>query len=289
MIQLDTATAGIRGAAHAVPDECLSAFRKVHMEMGFLSGITPAGIVFGQLAHESREFTKTEESMAYSAPRLLVVFPHKFDDLGHAEAVLSKGPKALASHLYDTHPGLGNKRPGDGWRYRGSGYIHLTGLENFERASDACGFNYVKRPDLARKPVHAWRIANWYLQDRKRRGRTLIQLSEAGKVEEVTRGINGGLNGHEDRLRRAELSIKAMQRQEPEAEVVHVRKSRDDVWRAQSLLIDAGYHPGPLDGVMGALTRQALRWFQYDAGLNVDGIAGPRTMAALKKAAKATA
>jgi len=282
MIKIETAIKGIRGAAYSVPDECLDAFRKVQGEMEFLDSVTTAGVVFGQLAHESGEFNKVEESMAYSAPRLMDVFPHKFDDIDHAASVLGRGPKALASHLYDSHPGLGNKRKGDGWRYRGSGYIHLTGLANFERASDACGFNYVRRPDLARKPTHAWRIANWYLTSRKRRGQTLVQLARKGRVEDVTRGINGGTNGHPDRLRRAELSIAAMSKQEPDAPVVAIRRTRDDVWRLQSLLMSAGYRPGPLDGVWGALTEQALRWFQYDAGLVVDGIAGRKTMQALK-------
>jgi putative chitinase len=283
MIPLDTALIGLRAAAPDVPKKAIKAFRKIaEEEFGetILSSIDCAAIVFGQLAHESADFTATEENLSYSAKRIAQVWPRDFT---RAQAKpYARKPKKLANEVYGGR--LGNTRKGDGWRFRGAGYIHLTGRANFAAASEALGIDYEARPTRARAPAHAWRIANWYLCTRKRKGVCLIDLAKAGKVKAVTRGINGGLNGHADRARRAALAREAMLAVGKTPSLSPVRKrDRASVRGLQRALIHLGYPCGPADGVWGPLTKQAVIRFQSDHDLRPDGIVGPRTFAALKR------
>ncbi len=284
MIPLDTALIGLRAAAPNVPKAAIKAFRKIaRQEFGdtILANIDCAAIVFGQLAHESADFTRTEENLSYSAKRIAQVWPRDFT-LGQARAYARK-PEKLANEVYGGR--LGNTRKGDGWRFRGAGYIQLTGRANFAAASAALGIDYEARPARARSPAHAWRIANWYLCSRKRKGVCLIDLAKAGRFKAVTKGINGGLNGHADRVRRAALAREAMLAVDKVPRVQPVKKrDKAGVKALQRALLHLGYPCGTADGLWGKLTKRAVKRFQADHGLKADGIVGPKTVAALDRA-----
>lgn len=284
MISVDTALTGLRAAAPNAPKTAIRAFRRMaRKEFGetILSGIDCAAVVFGQLAHESLEFTRTEENLSYSARRIARVWPRDFTP-AQAKPYARK-PKKLANEVYGGR--LGNTRKGDGWRYRGAGYIQLTGRANFAAAGKALGVDYEARPRLARSAAHSWRIAHWYLCTRKRKGKCLIDLARAGDVRGVTKGINGGLNGYADRLRRTELAREAMQAVSAPARLSSVKKrDRKSVRALQRVLVRLGYPCGPVDGAWGPLTKHAVRRFQSDHDLKADGIAGPKTLAALNRA-----
>lgn len=286
MIPLEVALRGLRAAAPNAPKAAIKAFRKIaEREFGdtILCNIDCAAIVFGQLAHESLEFTAVEENLNYSAKRIAQVWPKHFT--ASQARPYARNPKKLANEVYGGR--MGNTKKGDGWRFKGAGYIHLTGRANFAAASDALGYDYVNRPASARKPEHAWRIANWYLCERKRKGTRLIDHAMAGAEKQVTRGINGGLNGFKDRARRTELAREAMLGIAAVPRLAKVNKrSRKTVKPLQHWLCKLGYPCGPVDGLWGPLTAQSVRRFQADADLKVDGIVGRRTLAALNKAIK---
>lgn len=99
---------------------------------------------------------------------------------------------------------LGNKQRGDGERYKGRGFIQITGRNNYEQASRALNIDLVKNPDLAARPDIAASIAIWYWTQRVR-----PNVKDWTDTHQVTRYINGGLKGIEDRIRNFNLFYKA--------------------------------------------------------------------------------
>lgn len=89
---------------------------------------------------------------------------------------------------------LGNKKVGDGARYKGRGYIQLTGRYNYKRAGEALGLPLEQKPELAEKPEVAAKIAVWFWQQRVQ-----PNVDNFNDVRAVTKPINPGLNGLEDR------------------------------------------------------------------------------------------
>lgn len=95
---------------------------------------------------------------------------------------------------YEGREDLGNTEPGDGPRFRGRGYIQLTGRHNYQQAGAQLLLSLLTEPELAEQPEHAARIAGWYWYRR-----TLNRLADTGEFRQITRMINGGLNGIADR------------------------------------------------------------------------------------------
>lgn len=89
---------------------------------------------------------------------------------------------------------LGNKKIGDGARYKGRGYIQLTGRYNYKRAGEALGLPLESKPELAEKPEIAAKVAVWFWQQRVQ-----PNVNNFNDVKAVTKPINPGLNGLEDR------------------------------------------------------------------------------------------
>jgi predicted chitinase/LysM repeat protein len=89
---------------------------------------------------------------------------------------------------------LGNTKAGDGARYKGRGYIQLTGRYNYKRAGQALGLPLEKNPELAEKPEIAAKIAVWFWQQRVQ-----PRVDNFNDVRAVTKPINPGLNGLQDR------------------------------------------------------------------------------------------
>lgn len=90
---------------------------------------------------------------------------------------------------------LGNTKPGDGAKYKGRGYIQITGKYNYAKASKELGIDLVKNPKLAEKPEVAAKIAVWYWKLRVQ-----PNVDNFNNVEDVTKPINPGMRGLEDRI-----------------------------------------------------------------------------------------
>lgn len=102
-----------------------------------------------------------------------------------------------AQRRYEGRKDLGNVQPGDGYKFRGRGYIQLTGRANYTAAGKYIGVDLANSPDLAANPDIAVLVAMWYWQ--VARGTVIVNAARRGDVEAVTKAINGGYNGLEDR------------------------------------------------------------------------------------------
>jgi putative chitinase len=149
----------------------------------------------GQMAHESGGFRVLVENLNYtSAASLSRVWPSRFRTPSAATPFV-RNPQALANKVYGGR--MGNTQPGDGWRFRGRGLVHLTGRSNYETAERATGLPLVSKPDLAADPENAVRLAVWYWNSKN-----LNILADADDVRRLTRRINGGTIGLADRITR---------------------------------------------------------------------------------------
>lgn len=114
------------------------------------------------------------------------------------------GPTA-AQLRYEGRKDLGNTQPGDGSKYRGRGLIQITGRYNYQNASKGLGLDLVSEPWLLEAKPLAARSAAWWWASHG-----CNELADAGDFERLTRRINGGLNGYDDRVARWEKAKAAL-------------------------------------------------------------------------------
>ena len=145
-----------------------------------------------QAMHESRNFTRLEESTYYSTPeRIHAVFDRlRAVPLGTLAAAYVKKPQALANLAYANINGNGDESSGDGWRYRGRGLFQLTGRANYMAAGDAAGRPYKEQPELVAQPLDAAMTAGWFWSTSR-----LNSVLDRGGVDQVSKRVNGGHNG----------------------------------------------------------------------------------------------
>lgn len=147
-----------------------------------------------QVAHESSCLGRVVENMSYSAERLLQVFPRHFASLAEAQAY-SRQPERIGSRVYGGRMGNGDEASGDGYRYRGRGLIQLTGKDNYRAFSRWSGVDVVAQPDLV-ADHYAVQSAVYFWDSN-----ALNARADLDDIVTVTRRINGGLNGLDDRFR----------------------------------------------------------------------------------------
>ena len=145
-----------------------------------------------QIEHESG-LKPISENLNYSASRLLIVFPKYFPD-NKTAANYSKHPERIANRVYANRMGNGNEASGDGWKYRGRGFIQITGKENYYRLHIDADLDCLKNPDLLLEEANAMISALWFW---KLKG--LNTLADKNDIIGITKRINGGLNGIEHR------------------------------------------------------------------------------------------
>lgn len=161
---------------------------------------TPArqAVFLAQVMLESSELRLTEEALNYSPARLCQVWPLHFPSEAAADAY-GHNPEGLANRVYAKRMGNGDEGSGDGWAYRGRGLIQLTGRDNYAGFSRAMGIDAVSDPDLLQHPAGAVLSAGWFWQS-KGLNELADKTASAGEdadaaFAEITRHINGGLNG----------------------------------------------------------------------------------------------
>ncbi len=276
--------AGIRAAASDAPETAITGLEEVRddvLALGALDNERRAAHLIGQCAHESLRFTRVSESLFYTtAERVLAVFPRHFTGLSHAAQFLRNSEK-MANHVYANRIGNGRPESGDGFRFRGRGYLQLTGRANYLAFSDRIGLNLIANPDLAAEPGTAWLIAASYLASRSRAGRTALQWADDDNVEMVTRIINGGTHGLDDRRNRTARALTALGGL-PSRPTLREGDEGPSVALLQRALAAKGSSPGAIDGDFGPKTVAAVRAFQAAQGLGVDGVVGKNTWKALE-------
>jgi putative chitinase len=178
-------------------------------EMGTFDTMERLGSTIGQCAHESMGFQRTTESLWYSAKRLTQVWHSRYPTLERA-APYAKNPEKLANHTYANRNGNGNEASGDGWRFRGRGWQQLTGRANYRSRGLALGIDLEGNPDLALQPGIRWLIAASFNGSQRRGGKTVWEWADLGNLRMVTRTINGGTHGLEDRGIRTDRALNAL-------------------------------------------------------------------------------
>lgn len=158
----------------------------------------------GQCGHESGNFTKLEEGLSYSAERLMKIWPRRFPTMEVAQRY-ARNPRALANYVYANRMGNRDEASGDGWRFRGSGWLQLTGHANFFHASKGCGEDFVMKPDLVRTPQYAAMTAGWYWATHK-----CNEIAESGDWTKLTKVINGGDIGLADRVKHTRHALEVL-------------------------------------------------------------------------------
>lgn len=141
---------------------------------------------------ESAHLSAVEEGLYYrDAARLARIYPRAFKDAKAAEPY-THNPKGLSELLYKG--------------YSGKGLIQLTWRRNYERASEALGYDYVGNPSLVAEPKHAALTAAWYWHDAK-----CNDPADRGDMTEVTRRVNGPALMHlAERKAQYETALKAL-------------------------------------------------------------------------------
>jgi putative chitinase len=150
-----------------------------------------------QCAHESGNFKLVNENLNYSADGLLKIFPKYFKDRATAESYARK-PEKIANRVYASRMGNGDEASGDGYRFRGRGYIQLTGRDNYKAFSDFIKEDCVANPDLVATKYPLSSAAFFFEKN------GLWNVCDKGATPEVvtavTKRVNGGTHGLDDRL-----------------------------------------------------------------------------------------
>ena len=149
----------------------------------------------GQIAHESAGLTRLEENLNYSAERLVAVWPKRFTP--ETAQLCARNPQRIANAVYANRLGNGDELSGDGWRYRGRGPIQLTGKSNYEEYGIALVTDLLGNPDsVARVPKVGCAVACRFFMVNG-----CNDLADEGDIGAITKKVNGGGHGLEDRIR----------------------------------------------------------------------------------------
>ena len=216
------------GVRLAVAERWLDGVRAACLEFGINSPERIAGFL-SQCAHESGGFTMLEENLNYRATTMATVWPTRFAEQepdpnrkGRTRAkkgsdgrnipnkfalAIERKPEMIANAVYSNRMGNGTVESGEGWKFRGRGLKQLTGKENYTRCGNALKLDLVATPDQLLTPSPAARSAAWFWATNG-----CNAFADRGDVEGLTKKINGGLIGIDDRKKRYNSCIAAIRR-----------------------------------------------------------------------------
>ena len=155
-----------------------------------------------QCSHESDTFRLVRENLNYSAQGLKTTFKKYFptDELANAYA---RQPEKIANRVYANRMGNGDEKSGDGWKFRGRGFIQLTGKDNYKAFGDFIKEDILSNPDLV-ATKYPLTSAIFFFNKNK-----IWDVCDKGDTDEivtkVTRIVNGGTNGLQDRLNKFKI------------------------------------------------------------------------------------
>lgn len=151
-----------------------------------------------QCAHESGNFTALHENLNYRAVTLRKIFPKYFPTDQLAEQYASQPNKAelIANRVYASRMGNGDEASGDGFRYCGRGLIQLTGKENYSWFAASLEMPVEEVPEYLQTFEGAVQSACWFWETNN-----LNQWADKGDILTLTKRINGGTIGLDDRIK----------------------------------------------------------------------------------------
>jgi len=155
----------------------------------------------GQCSHECGNFRLLEENLNYRAATLMKSWPRRFPNMEVANAYAGN-PKKIANSVYSSRMGNRDEASGDGYRFRGRGCIQLTGHANYFHAGQALGVDLVMDPDSVATPKFAALTAGWFWSTHN-----LNAPADALDYTKVTKIINGGTIGLDDRIKHVQMAL----------------------------------------------------------------------------------
>ena len=157
-----------------------------------------------QCAHESGGFTALKENLNYKAVTLRKIFPKYFpdDQIAQHYASLPNKQEAIANKVYANRMGNGPEASGDGYRYCGRGLIQLTGKDNYSWFAASLSITVEEASKYLETFEGAAQSACWFWETNK-----LNQWADKGDILTLTKRINGGTIGLEDRIKHYEHAL----------------------------------------------------------------------------------
>jgi putative chitinase len=208
------------GVKQATAERWVEAVAAACQEFGIKTPQRIAGFL-SQCAHESGGFERLQENLNYSADGMAGIWPRRFAVMGpdgkpakkdgknqpnKFALALHRKPEMIANVVYSGRMGNGPTESGEGWLYRGRGLKQLTGKDNHRACSAGLGVDLVANPDLLLEPIYAARSAAWFWSTNN-----CNKFADAGDIEGLTKKINGGLIGIEDRKKRYNACIRSFE------------------------------------------------------------------------------
>ena len=158
-----------------------------------LDNVNRQAAFIAQCAHESGSFCHVAENLNYKAEGLTKIF-HKYFPTVESAADYAHHPEKIANKIYGGRMGNGDEHSGDGYKFRGRGFIQLTGKDNYTKCGHAIGVDLLENPDFLTTPEGALKSALWFWN-----AHGLSPLADADDILHITKKINGGTIGLEER------------------------------------------------------------------------------------------
>jgi putative chitinase len=157
-----------------------------------------------QCSHESAGFTALKENLNYKAATLRKIFPKYFPDdaIANHYASLPRKQEAIANKVYANRMGNGDENSGDGFRYCGRGLIQLTGKDNYSWFAASLDISVEEASEYLQTFEGAAQSACWFWETNN-----LNRWADAGDIVTLTKKINGGTIGLEDRKKHYEHAL----------------------------------------------------------------------------------
>lgn len=178
-----------------IPDTVIAQIPEVITKFGFDTPVKLAHFL-AQCGHESGGFKVVNENLNYGAKGLLGTFKKYFPDEAKAK-LYERKPEKIANLVYGNRMGNGPETSGEGWKYRGRGYIQLTGKSNYTEFDKVVTENIVENPDLVATKYPLLSAAWFFHKNCLGRCKDATDAS----VTAVTKCVNGGTIGLPDRLK----------------------------------------------------------------------------------------
>lgn len=220
-----------------------------------------------QCGHESGGWRVFSENLNYSAKALNIVFPKYFKNAGVDAQKYHRKPQEIANIVYANRMGNGNTDSNDGWNYRGRGPIQLTGKNNyteFNKYLTSLGYDLdiLDNPNIVSEDGDIGILsAIWYWEKNG-----LNYYCDTFNIRTLTKRINGGFNGLEDRKHHyieCLISMLGVLKKGSKGEEVKV------IQRKLGLTDD---------GIFGRNTQNSIKIKQSELGISPDGVVGPSTI-----------
>jgi putative chitinase len=180
-----------------IPDAVIAMIPDTASKFGINTPLRLAHFL-AQCGHESGGFRATQENLNYSAKGLMGIFKKYFPNASLA-AQYERKPAKIAARVYGGRMGNGSEASGEGYKFRGRGYIQLTGKENYTAFGKSIGEDILSNPDVV-SSKYALLSAAWFFSKNG-----LHKIADSGAsdavVTQITKRVNGGTIGLPDRIK----------------------------------------------------------------------------------------